>query len=110
MRVDIICAEDEMSMAANNIMGYADFLSRSIESYIAILAEVQEKGIKDDLVSSRLSAIASSLMPVKTSIFNECQAIAVDIKDNIAGVEAVDNFNFPADLTSKLSSLVAQFL
>lgn len=110
MKVDIVCAEGELSIAANKLVEYADFLSRTMESYVAVLAEIQEKGIQDDLVCSKLSSIARSLNPYKTSIKDECDDIAGDVRAYITGVAQVDNFNFPTDITSSIASLVAQFL
>ena len=106
MAKDIVCAEAELSIAANNLVEYADFLSRTMESYVAVLSEIQEKGIQDDLVCSKLSSIAQSLKPYKTSIKDECEDVASDVKDYIAGISKADNFRFPTDI----ASLVAQFL
>ena len=80
MAKDIVCAEAELSIAANNLVEYADFLSRTMESYVAVLSEIQEKGIQDDLVCSKLSSIAQSLKPYKTSIKDECEDVASDEK------------------------------
>ena len=110
MAKDIVCAEAERSIAANNLVEYADFLSRTMESYVAVLSEIQEKGIQDDLVCSKLSSIAQSLKPYKTSIKDECEDVASDVKDYIAGISKADNFRFPTDITSTIASLVAQFL
>ena len=42
MAKDIVCAEAELSIAANNLVEYADFLSRTIESYVTVLSEIQK--------------------------------------------------------------------
>lgn len=110
MNVDVVCAEAELSTAANNLVEYADFLSRTMEAYTTVLAEIQEKGIQDDLVCSKLSSIAQSLKPYKTSIKDECVDISTDVRDYIAGVARADNFRFPTDITTTIASLVAQFL
>lgn len=110
MRTDIVCAEAELSVAANNIVEYADFLSRTIESYISVLSDIQEKGIQDDLVCAKLSSIAHSLQPYKTSIKEECEDIATDTRDYITGIARADNFRFPTDITSTIATLVAQLL
>lgn len=107
---DIVCDESELSIAANNIAEYADFLSRSMVAYVAILSEIQEKGIQDDLVCSKLSSIAESLEPYKLNIKDVCDFILADVNDYIAGVSNVDNFRFPTDITSTITSLVAKFL
>ena len=59
---------------------------------------------------SKLSSIAQSLKPYKTSIKDECEDVASDVKDYIAGISKADNFRFPTDITSTIASLVAQFL
>lgn len=110
MNVDIVCAEGELSIAANSLVEYADFLSRTMEAYVSVLSEIQEKGIQDDLVCSKLSSIAQSLQPYKTLIKDECEDVAADVRDYIAGVSRADNFSFPTDITSTIASLVAQFL
>lgn len=46
----------------------------------------------------------------KTSIKDECEDVASDVKDYIAGISKADNFRFPTDITSTIASLVAQFL
>lgn len=110
MNIDIVCAEGELSIAANNLVEYSEFLSRTIEAYVIVLSEIQEKGIQDDLVCSKLSSIANSLKPYKMSIQDECETIVTDVKDYIAGVSKADNFKFPNDITSTIASLVAKFL
>lgn len=59
---------------------------------------------------SKLFSIAQSLKPYKTSIKDECEDIAVDVKDYISGISRADNFKFPTDITSTIDSLVARFL
>lgn len=110
MAKDIVCAEEELSIVANNLVEYADFLSRTMESYVTVLSEIQEKGIQDDLVCSKLSLIAQSLKPYKTSIKDECEDIAANVRGYIVEITRVDNFKFPTDITSTIASLVAQFL
>ncbi len=110
MNTDIVCAEGELSIAANNLAEYADFLSRIMEAYVDILSQIQNNGIQDDLVCLKLSSIAQSLNPYKTSIKDECEDITADIRNYIDEVSRVDNFRFPTDLTSTIASLVAQFL
>lgn len=110
MSVDIVCAEGELSIAVNSLAEYADFLARTIEAYVQTLSEIQEKGIQDDLVCSKLSALARDLEPYKTAIPEECEAIAADVKEYISGIEESDRFQFPEEITGSLSSLASQFL
>ena len=54
MNTDIVCAEGELSIAANNLAEYADFLSRIMEAYVDILSQIQNNGIQDDLFCLKL--------------------------------------------------------
>lgn len=110
MKTDIVCAEAELSIAVNNIVEYADFLSRTIEAYISVLAEIQEKGVQDELVCSKLSAIAQSLKPYKISVKEECDNFAADVRKYITEVSDADNFKFPMDITSTITSIVSRFI
>ena len=110
MAKDVVCAEAELSIAANNLVEYADFLCRTMEAYIAVLSEIQERGIQDDLVCSKPSAIALALKPYKTSIKDECEEVAIDVNAYMAGIASADCFQFPTGITATIDSLVAQFL
>lgn len=110
MSVDIVCAEGELSMAVNSLTAYADFLARTIEAYIAVLSDIQTKGIQDDLVCAKLSSLALALQPYKTTIKTECEDIAADVQDYINGISDADNFTFPADITESMTSLLDKFL
>ena len=81
-----------------------------MEAYIAVLSEIQERGIQDDLVCSKLSAIALALKPYKTSIKDECEEVAIDVNAYMAGIASADCFQFPTGITATIDSLVAQFL
>lgn len=107
---DVICSEAELSIAANNIVEYADFLVRSIESYVSILSEIQGDGIKDDLVCARLSEIANKLSPCKITISKVCEDVQSGITSYMSDVSAADKFVFPSDITSTIATLVSQFL
>lgn len=103
--------EGEMSKACNQIKSYADFLSRSIEEYLKELASIQnDKVIADDLICSKLSALAEQVMPYKTSIYEECKKIDSIIQKEIQDIKTEDNFKYPAEMISTISSLLAKFL
>ena len=110
MAEDIVCAEAELSIAANNIVEYADFLVRTMETYTEILSEIQEKGIQDDLVCSKLSSIVQQLKPYMTSIPEECESIRENVSGYITGVAVVDRFVFPGNIGTSIASIVSQFL
>lgn len=110
MNKDTIYDEMELSIAANNLLNYADFLSRSIESYIILINEVQENGIKDELICSKLSDLVSRVTPYKTAIYNEVEKINSEINKAIEDVSKADNFKFPDSILKDIISLLSEFL
>lgn len=103
--------ESELSVAGNQIKSYADFLARSIEEYIRILADIQkDKAISDDLICAEISLLAEQMMPYKLSIYDNCERITEIISSNIADIVSEDDFRYPAEISAKISSLLASFL
>ena len=110
MAQNVICAESELSKAANKISVYAEFLSTSIESYIKILSDMQGNGISDDLICARLTELASNISPYRTKLTDQSSAISSYIKKYISNVESADDFAFPESITSSIASIVAKLL
>ncbi len=110
MTKDIIYNENELSIAANSIVTYADFLTRCIADYTAILKDIQDKGIKDDLITSKLTELTSSLAPYATAIYDDGKEVSSNVNKSISDVVSVDNFQFPSDVTSTIGTLLAKFL
>ena len=110
MTHDVICDEAELMIAANQIMDYAQFLDESIGTYIKILAKIQNKGIKDDLVCARLSELATEVKPVKTSLAKCSEDTVVKIRQYVDAVAAADNFKFSSDLQGSILTVLAQLL
>ncbi len=110
MTKDIIYNENELSIAANSIVTYADFLTRCIADYTSILKDIQAKGIKDNMITSKLSELTSSLAPYATAIYDDGKEISSNVNKSISDVATADNFQFPGDVTSTIASLLAKFL
>lgn len=110
MNKDIIYNENELSIAANSIVTYADFLTRCIADYTAILKDIQAKGIKDDLITSKLSELSATLTPYATAIYDGGKEISSNVNKSISDVASADNFQFPNDITSTIGALLAKFL
>lgn len=94
MEKKVVNAENELSIAANKINNYGEFLCRSIEKYIAILAKIQNGAIKDQLISAKLSNLASQLKPYRSSVLTECENISSYVKSDINEIEKADSFKF----------------
>jgi methyl-accepting chemotaxis protein len=110
MRPDLICAENELSIAINSINTYSDFLSRTIDSYISILSKIQDEGINDDLICEQLSNVADEIKPYIKDIYEESEEISKNIRDFISEISEVDDFKFPFDITAPIASLLANFM
>lgn len=107
----VVMDEGELSRAANQIKSYADFIARSIEEYIQILAKIQnEKAISDELICAKLSELATQVAPYKSSIYDECEKITKIINDDISAITGEDNFKYPGEWLASISALLAQFL
>lgn len=110
MNKDVVYDEMELTIATNNILNYADFLSRSIERYISLINEVQENGIQDELICSKLSELVSTVTPYKTAIYNEVEKINSEVHKAIEEVAKADNFKFPDSVLKDMVSLLGEFL
>ena len=109
MEKDIVCSEAELMSAANKILNYGDFLSRTISSYTQILGEIQEKGIRDQLVCSKLSSIAASLESYRNTIPEDCMEIKENISEYINDVAEADHFEFPNEIADSIRDFITRY-
>lgn len=107
---DIVCAEAELSVAANQIANYASFLATGIETYADVLDSVRTNGIKDFLVRIKLIQLSIQVRAQKMDIANQGDEIQKAIQTYIDNIEKADNFKFPEDPSSEISRLLAQFV
>lgn len=105
MRKNIVCAEKELSIAANNIAEYGEFLARIIDAYIKALRKIQLEGIQDELVYEKLSDIIQRVQPLKATIPDQCEQIASSVRSYISAVERADNFKFPVEVMQPLHDM-----
>ena len=110
MRTDIVSAEVELTVAANQIARYADFLAESIQAYVKILIQLQERGIQDDLVCAKLSDIAIKVAPAIKKLDNEGTEIRITIANYISEVEKAEKIAFPTGIVDIIRSLFAQLV
>ena len=109
MGKDIVYDEGELSIAANNILNYADFLSRYIEEYIGLLQELQNKGIRDELICSKITGLKTAVEPYKISVYDNGESMIGKINKSVDEMETADDFRFPGDITLEISALLARF-
>lgn len=109
MAKDVICSEDELTIASNKISAYSDFLARMIEEYVGILKNIQDLGIKDNEISAKLAYINSLISPLKSRLDTESTDIASLVSQYVDDIAEADNFQFPSELEAIISSTVARF-
>lgn len=109
MKADFVLAQSEISIAVNQIVNHAEFLSQSIDTYIEILSQVQGKGIKDKLICSQLSDLASSVKEKQVNIAQIYENLGKYMEAEFNDVQDGDNFIFPFDLMTEVTSLLSQF-
>lgn len=110
MRKDIVSAEAELSVAANQIARYADFLAESVQTYVQILSRLQTQGIQDDLVCARLTEIALSVQPAVRELGDQSETIRSKVSEFISEVEKVDKLAFPSGVIEIIKSVFSQFI
>ena len=107
---DIVCAEAELSVAANQIANYANCLATSIEQYSNVLADIWSHGIVDEQVRVRLNLLKFRVLAHKKILAEQGDEIQKAIKSYIDNIAQADNFKFPEDPSSEISRLLAQFV
>ena len=110
MKEDFVLVEYEMAIAVNKITNTIDFLSRSIDSYIKILSDVQKKGIEDRMICSELSDLAERVRNKQESLEILYNELGKEVNSGIRDVETNDNFEFPSDFMTNVISLLSMFL
>lgn len=106
---DIVCAEAELSMAANQITRHAEFLVSTIGEYRTILADIQENGIRDEVICSRLARISGNLVHDSQTLQEETADISSKVGRHIQKMERIDCFQFPGGLMDHLKWLIDRF-
>lgn len=110
MKQDFILAESEISIAVNKMTNVSDFLVKSVDNYISILSDMQEKGIHDKRICAELSALAEQVKANRASIQAVSSKLGGYIRNGILNAEIYDNFSFPSDFMTEVTSLLARFL
>lgn len=106
---DIVCAEGELSMAANQITRHAEFLVSTIGEYRTILADIQENGIRDEAICSKLAGISMRLVWDRYTLEAETKDVSGKVRKHIRRMEEIDCFQFPGGLMDHLKWLIDRF-
>ena len=61
-------------------------------------------------ICSALEALITRAAPYKTAIYNIGENVVTQINKSMGEIETADDFRFPGDIISAVTSLLAQFL
>lgn len=109
MNRDVVSDENELHIAVNKILTYAEFLAGCVETYVSIVQAVGSEGIQDDETSPRLAALAAAIQPYGNWILSEANRVRNRTNTFVDEIAEADNFDFPEEITSILRMLFSQF-
>lgn len=110
MSRELICAEDELSIALNKTERYIEFLENSIQEYREILSAVTTDGVEDALIRTQISRISQQLLQIRSELGEIMPDITDSIRKQISDLEEADHFTYPDVGSADLFSLLAGFL
>lgn len=105
MSKDVVCVDDELYAASSNIIEYCETLNRIIEDYISIIERIQEDGIQDELICTRLNELIDSVQPYIEYINNEKNLILSQTRSYQTKIDEEDNFDFKENITNYLNGI-----
>lgn len=107
---DIIYDESEISIAANQLINYVDFLGQCIDEYISALNELKTKGIEDDKICANVEELINEISPYKSKIVNVGQNLKSAMNEGVNGIVFADKCKFYSNMTDKIRTDLARFL
>lgn len=109
MKNDFIMSESEISSAVTALYQQAEFLEQSIDRYIKILSNIQNGGIRDKLICSELSNLAELATKNQDRIAQVYENLATYMNSEFNEAEGEDNFKFPSDFMTEVTSILSRF-
>lgn len=110
MYKDIIYNENELTIAANNIISYTDYIVRCIEELNQIIIDLSKNGIQDELITEKLKVLNEQLTPYKKNMNEYGNNVSQSVKKSISEIAAADNFQFPEIERGMIASLLSHFI
>lgn len=111
MKNDFILDESEFSIAVNKLSNLSLALSESIDSYIQVLSNIQNGGIKDELICSELEAIRYLARFYQKDILSIHEQLASQIiNPEISDAGSYDDLKFPYDFMTEVTYMLSRFL
>lgn len=110
MNKDIIYDEKELSIAANQIMNYGEFLCKCIEEYVIILKELKSKGIIDDKVCANIEELIDRISPYKNDIYNIGSNLKNLINKGVNEIVSADKYIFITETMNNIKMTLSKFI
>ncbi len=97
----------EYAIAKNDIIRYTEFLTESIKQFEVILILLKERGIIDELINDRITALIYSVKEHINDINMSCEQLINVVENNARMIESIDRFSFPMDEIDQISRLLS---
>lgn len=110
MNKDIVYDEKELSIAANQLLNYGEFLCKSIEEYVIILKELKSKGIIDDKICGNIEELIDKISLYKNDIYNISGNLKNLINKGVKEIINADNYVFIMDALDNIRITLSKFL
>lgn len=107
---DVILDETEISMQANKMIHYIEYLNSLIAEYDQILQNIISNAIVDARIRSKLIEYINQTNLIKAEISAYGKLLKNDLNAYINKMEQVEKFEFPNEEMYTISSILARFL
>lgn len=109
---DFILSEAEVRLAINKLTRVAWELSCSIDTYVGIINDMQAReGIKSERIEAQLEDIKSYVkLNQKDIALLQEDIVKKVLEPALHSVEQADNFQFPTDWFTNVTSFLSQFV
>lgn len=110
MSKDIVYDERELSIAANQLLSYGEFLCKCVEEYVIILKELKSKGIIDDKVCANIEELIEKISPYKNQIYNISSNLKNLVNKGVNEIINADKYIFITDALDDIRMTLSKFL
>lgn len=107
---DVILDETEISIQANKIINYIDYLNSLIDEYDQILQNIISNAIVDARIRAKLVEYINQTNSIKMEISTYGKFLKNDLNAYMNKMEKVEKFEFPNEEMYTISSILARFI
>ncbi len=107
---NVVYVESELSVAANKIKKYCEFLAKAIEQYADTLVAITGDGISDRKICDELKSLSEKIRPGAENLEIYCTNIRRIVGDAIDAVEEAQKLSSSEELFQTVLTLLAAIL